>query len=144
MSLHRWLRCTQRPHNSNHRNNLKRQGGRACHSVICQFLRINIKVEEGCGFRRVLIFQPLQPHVTLNVAPSPSKSTSRLGPRNTWIHLAELCFHLDGRNNQEETDGCAGPAPSHVIFQSNEQQCGLFSRHGAAAPGGDGDNGVGR
>lgn len=82
-------------------------------------------------------FQPVQPHVTLDVAPFLPRSTSRLGSRKPSIHHAELCLHLDGRDNQGETDGRAGTAPSLVIFQGNEQRCSLFECHGPATPGGE-------
>lgn len=91
----------------------------------------------GWGSEEAWIFQPVQPHVTLDAAPFLPRSTSRLGSRNTSIHHAELCLHLDGRDNQGETDGRAGPAPSHVIFQGSEQRCSLFKCHGAATPGGE-------
>lgn len=119
------------------RNNMNRQGTAPARVSFVILTHNHKNGGRSWVSEEAWIFQPVQPHMTLVVAPHPSRSTSQLGSRNTWIHLAELCLHLGRRNNQGETDGCARPAPSHVIFQSNEQQCSLFSCQGAATPGGE-------
>lgn len=61
------------------------------------------------------------------------------------IHFpARLSQHLDSSRwarsplgQEGQTDGCAGTAPSHVIFQGNEQHCSWFSCHSVATPGGE-------